>query len=65
MPAILKIPMSGYCSYISGKEAKNKTEDKYREKIRGISDEGRGTYVLDRAGDYEGRKVITASYESW
>ncbi|MPN15871.1 hypothetical protein SDC9_163207 [bioreactor metagenome] len=40
--------MSGYDSYIRSKETKNKTEKKYREKIREIFNEGRGTYRVDR-----------------
>jgi len=45
---MLKISMSGYYSYLRGKETKNKAEEKYREKYRRIFDEGRGTYGVDR-----------------
>lgn len=45
---MIRISMSGYDSYIRSKETKNKTEKKYREKIREIFNEGRGTYRVDR-----------------
>ena len=60
---MLKISMSGYYSYIRGKEAKKKAEDKYREKIREIFDEGRGTYGVGRVCGLLRKKGSTASYE--
>ena len=60
---MLKISMSGYYSYIRDKEAKKKTEDKYREKIREIFDEGRGTYGVGRVCGLLRKKGSTASYE--
>ena len=60
---MLKISMSGYYSYIRGKEAKKKTEDKYREKIKEIFDEGRGTYGVGRVCGLLRKKGSTASYD--
>jgi len=60
---MLKISMSGYYSYLRGKETKNKAEEKYREKIREIFDEGRGTYGVDRVCGLLRKRGSTASYD--
>ncbi len=60
---MLEVSMSGYYSYLHRKEAKNKTEQDYREKIGTLFNEGRGTYGVDRICGLLRKTGSTASYD--
>jgi hypothetical protein len=45
---MLIVSLSGYHAYLNRKEAKKKAEQAYRDKIRELFDQGRGTYGVDR-----------------
>ena len=45
---MLKVSLSGYHTYLNRKESKNKAEQAYRDKIKELFDQGRGTYGVDR-----------------
>ena len=60
---MLEISMSGYRTYIHRKEVKNKAEQEYREKIKILFDEGRGTYGVDRICGLLRKNGSKASYE--
>jgi hypothetical protein len=41
---MLKVSLSGYHAYLNRKENKNKAVKDYRNKIKELFDQGRGTY---------------------
>ena len=55
--------MSGYYSYLRRKEAKNKIDQEYGEKIRTLFNKGRGTYGVDRICGLLRKNGFKASYE--
>ena len=45
---MLEVSLSGYHAYLNRKEARKKSEQAYRDKIREFFVQGRGTYGVDR-----------------
>ena len=60
--AMLKVSLSGYHACLSRKEAKKIAEQSYRDKIRELFEQGRGTYGVDRICGLLRKKGYKASY---
>ena len=59
---MLKVSLSGYHAYLNQKENKNKAVKDYRNKIKELSDQGRGTYGVDRFCGLLRKNGYKASY---